>query len=99
MGIAVEGVGHVVLKVRDLDEAIGFFSGRARARRVRPHRSGSGAMGPVHGRAPPRHRPAGGRPGRPPARPGDVGLFHVALKIGEGLDALRARATISRRVG
>ena len=39
MGIAVEGVGHVVLKVRDLDEALGFLPGRARARR--------GGRGPI----------------------------------------------------
>jgi catechol 2,3-dioxygenase len=91
MGIAVEGVGHVVLKVRDLDEALGFYRDVLGLAEVARTDLGRGTMAFLstgehhHDIALLEVGPDARRP-----EPGDVGLFHVALKIGEDLDTLRA---------
>lgn len=96
MGISVEGVGHVVLKVRDLERSVAFYrdvlglkevarySGKATLR-VGATMAFFSATGANH------HDVAllEVGPGAP-APPSDaVGLYHVALKIGDRLDDLR----------
>lgn len=91
MGIAVEGVGHVVLKVADLERATEFYVGVLGLTEVARTDLGNGTMaflstGQHHHDigllevGPDARRPSGD----------DIGLFHVALKIGDDLDALRA---------
>jgi catechol 2,3-dioxygenase len=91
MGLAVEGVGHVVLKVSDLERALGFYGGVLGLTEVARTDFGSGPMAFL---STGRHHhdigllEVGADARRPTAR--DIGLFHVALKIGDDLDALRA---------
>jgi catechol 2,3-dioxygenase len=88
MAIAIRNIGHVVLKVRDLDRAVAFYRDVLGLREVARFRermvffsAGSNhhdlavlAVGP-----------------NAPLPPSDaVGLYHVALKIGDRLDDLRA---------
>ena len=83
----VRGVGHVVLKVRDLDRAAGFYTGVLGLREVArfPGRMVFFSAGANH------HDLAVLAVGADaPAPPdGAVGLAHVALKIGDSLEALR----------
>jgi len=88
MAISVKHVGHVVLKVRDLDRSAAFYRDILGLKEVARYRgvmaffsAGSNhhdlavlAIGP-EGQAAPRDA---------------VGLYHVALKIGDHLDDLRA---------
>ena len=88
MGINPRGVGHVVLKVRDLDRSARFYREVIGLKEVARYRdrmvffSATGAnhhdlalleVGP-HASAP---------------APDGVGLYHVALKIGDRIDDLR----------
>lgn len=91
MAIDVEGVGHVVLKVTDLDTALGFYCGALGLTEVARADFGAGPMAFLSSG---RHHhdialvEVGADARRPEAS--DIGLFHVALKIGDDLDALRA---------
>ena len=89
MSIRVERVGHVVLKVRDLGRAVAFYTGVLGLREV-------GRYGPdmvffsANGS---NHHDLAVQEVGPQARaadPGAVGLVHVALKVGNSLDRLRA---------
>lgn len=90
MAIKVERVGHVVLKVRDLERSARFYRDVlglkevARATFGRPMAFFS--TGQNH------HDIAVLEvgPDAPSTQPGGVGLYHVALKIGNSLDDLRA---------
>jgi catechol 2,3-dioxygenase len=99
MGIAVEGVGHVVLKVSDLERALEFYVGDLGLNEVARADFGSGTM--VFLSTGHNHHDIGllevGAEARRPER-SDIGLFHVALKIGDDLDALRsAKAHLEAR--
>jgi catechol 2,3-dioxygenase len=85
--VKIEGVGHVVLKVRDLERSVGFYAGVLGLREVGrfPGRMVFFSAGSNH------HDVAvlsvGSHAPAPPQQA--VGLAHVALKIGDSLDALR----------
>jgi catechol 2,3-dioxygenase len=97
MAISVERVGHVVLKVRSLERAVPFYRDVLGLKEVARFggqatlRSGVrmvffSATGENH------HDLALLEVGAdaPAAAPNAVGLYHVALKIGDSLDDLRA---------
>ena len=89
MAINPKGVGHVVLKVRDLDRSARFYReviGLNEVARYRDRRVFFSATGANH------HDLAlleVGAQASAPA-PDAVGLYHVALKIGDRIDDLRA---------
>jgi catechol 2,3-dioxygenase len=91
MSIDVWGVGHVVLKVTDLDRALEFYCTTLGLSEVARADFGDGPMAFLSSG---RHHhdiglvEVGGGARRPAGS--DVGLYHVALKIGEDLDTLRA---------
>ena len=88
MAINVQGVGHVVLKVRNLERAVQFYGTVLGLKEV--GRLGTKMVffsaGTNH------HDLAVLEVGAGAALPerGAVGLYHVALKIGDDLEALRA---------
>jgi catechol 2,3-dioxygenase len=89
MSIQIERVGHVVLNVRELSRAVAFYAGLLGLREVGrygAHMVFFSADGTNH------HDIALFElgPQARPADPGAVGLVHVALKIGNSLDELRA---------
>ena len=89
MAINVRGVGHVVLKVRDLDRSAKFYRdviGLKEVARFQGRMVFFSATGQNH------HDLAllGVGPGAPGPQEEGVGLYHVALKIGNSLDELRA---------
>ena len=95
MAIRIRGVGHVVLKVRDLERARWFYGevlglrevGRLQDRMI------FFSAGENHHDLAVLH--VGETAPRPPANA--VGLYHVALKIGDSLDELReAKAQLER---
>jgi catechol 2,3-dioxygenase len=91
MGISVERVGHVVLKVSDLTTALPFYRDALGLTEVATADFGDGTMvflstGNTHHDIGLVEVGAGAR--RPEG--GDIGLYHVALRIGDDLDALRA---------
>ena len=83
----IQGVGHVVLKVRDLDRVGGLLCGRARAQGGGPAPGPHGVL--LGGPESPRPRRHGRRADAPSPPDKAVGLAHVALKIGDSLDLLR----------
>ena len=90
MPIQVRGVGHVVLKVRDLERAAAFYRdviGLTEVARLPQMKMAFfSATGANH------HDLAVLEVGRDAAAPARaaVGLYHVALKIGDRLEDLRA---------
>ena len=88
----IEGVGHVVLKVRDLDRAAAFYAGVLGLKEVGrfPERMAFFSAGTNH------HDLAVMSVGQDAPSPPDkaVGLAHVALKIGDSLDLLREAKTV-----
>ena len=89
MPISVQRVGHVVLNVRELAPAIAFYRGVLGLREVGRYQHNMvffSATGENHHDLALREVGAQAR-----AADGDaVGLCHVALKIGDSLDVLRA---------
>lgn len=83
----IQGVGHVVLKVRDLDRSAGFYAGVLGLKEVArfPGRMVFFSAGSNH------HDLAVLAVGADaPSQPDHgVGLAHVALKIGDSLETLR----------
>jgi len=91
VGISIAGVGHVVLKVSDLERSVPFYRDVLGLTEVTRRNFGDGAMsfmsnGQHH------HDIALVEVGADARRPDatDIGLYHVALKIGDDLDVLRA---------
>jgi catechol 2,3-dioxygenase len=89
-GIKIEGVGHVVLKVSDVERSLGFYRDVLGLTEVARMSLGEAPMvflstGANH------HDVALLEVGAEARRPdrSDIGLFHVALKIGDDLDTLR----------
>ena len=87
MPIAVSKVGHVVLRVRDLDAALAFYAGVLGLKEVARHDFGEGPMaflstGNSH------HDIALVEAGTTTGSGEPGGLHHVALKVGESLDDL-----------
>jgi catechol 2,3-dioxygenase len=89
--VDIQGVGHVVLKVTDLERALGFYRDALGLTEVAREDFGDGTM--VFLSTGRRHHDVGlvevGADARRPAGT-DVGLYHVAFKIGDDLDVLRA---------
>lgn len=89
MSIRVQRVGHVVLKVRSLERAVAFYRdvlGLREVARFRGNMVFFSATGESH------HDLALLEVGDDAPSPGRdaVGLFHVALKIGDRLEELKA---------
>jgi len=99
MSIDVMGVGHVVLKVSDLDRALDFYSTTLGLSEVARQDFGDGTM--VFLSSGRNHHDIGlvevASDARRP-QGSDIGLYHVALKIGDDLHALReAKARLEER--
>lgn len=90
MAIKVRNVGHVVLKVRDAERAARFYRDVLGLKEVA--RASFGRPMVFFSTGDNHHDVAVMEVGPDAAqpRPGDVGLYHVALRIGTTLDELRA---------
>jgi catechol 2,3-dioxygenase len=88
MAINVQGVGHVVLKVRSLERAVQFYGNVLGLKEV----GRLGAKMAFFSAGTNHHDLAVLEVGAGATLPdrGAVGLYHVALKIGNDLEALRA---------
>ena len=91
MPIAVSKVGHLVLRVRDLDRALGFYTSVLGLREVARHDFGEGPMaflssGNSH------HDIALVETGAAGMSPGNA-LHHFALKVGDSITDLAAVRT------
>jgi catechol 2,3-dioxygenase len=94
----IQHIGHVVLKVSELDRAVAFYRDALGMQEVGRYGSDMvffSASGKNH------HDLAIQGLGTGAAKPSDnyTGLSHVALKIGDGLDALRAAKAHLERAG
>jgi catechol-2,3-dioxygenase len=90
MGIRVERVGHVVLKVRDLERSARFYRDVIGLREVaRGHFGGPMAFFSATGESHHDLAVLEVGAGAPAAPSGGVGLAHVALRIGTDLATLR----------
>jgi catechol 2,3-dioxygenase len=89
-GISIQGVGHVVLKVSDAERSLAFYRDVLGLTEVARMPVGDRSM--VFLSTGSNHHDIAllevGPDARRPAR-SDIGLFHVAFKIGEDLDTLR----------
>ena len=92
MAIRVEGVGHVVLKVRDLERATAFYRDAIGLTEVARMQIPAGRMAFFSASGGNHHDLAVLEvgPDAPPTPANAVGLFHVAFKIGNDVEALRA---------
>lgn len=90
--IAIERVGHVVLKVRSLERSVPFYRDVLGLREVARLTGRMGQMVFFSATGENHHDLALLEVGADAPRPDPraVGLYHVAFKIGDGLDALRA---------
>lgn len=89
MPIAVSKVGHVVIKVSNLDTALDFYAGVLCLQEVARRDFGEGSMvflstGNSH------HDLGLVQAGTAASREGTLGLHHVALKVGDSLTELAA---------
>ncbi|MDP2762874.1 MAG: VOC family protein [Sideroxyarcus sp.] len=84
----IKALGHVVLKVGDLERSAAFYRDILGMREVARHNDAMAffTLGSNH------HDLGLLQIGTdsPPADPGTVGLYHVAFKVGDSLDELRA---------
>ncbi|GAB1234857.1 VOC family protein [Ferrigenium sp. UT5] len=84
----IKALGHIVLKVGNLERSIAFYRDTLGMKEVARYRDAMAffTLGDNH------HdlglMQLGANP--PPADPGAVGLYHVAFKVGDSLDELRA---------
>lgn len=84
----IHALGHVVLKVRDLEQSVIFYRNVLGMKEVARYRDAMAffSLGDNH------HDLGLIQLGAqaPEADPGSVGLYHVAFKVGDSLDELRA---------
>lgn len=88
---AIHAIGHIVLKVRDLERAAAFYRDVLGMREVMRYR---GAMAFFSFGS--NHHDLGllqVGPHAPDPAPNAVGLYHAAFKVGDSLDELRAWKT------
>ncbi len=91
MAVVIRSLGHVVLKVRDLDQASAFYRDVLGLTEVARDPSDCMAFFVAAGSG--NHHDlalVAVGPEAPPTPPDAVGLAHVAFKVGDGLDDLRA---------
>jgi catechol-2,3-dioxygenase len=90
MTIKIRNVGHVVLKVRDIERSARFYRDVLGLKEVA--RGNFGRPMAFFSTGDNHHDVAVLEvgPDAPPTPPGGVGLYHVALRIGTTLDELRA---------
>ena len=91
MAISVKKVGHVVLKVRDLERSVAFYRDVIGLKEVaRGEFAAKMAFFSATGENHHDLAVAEVGPDAPDAPADAVGLYHIALKIGDSLDDLRA---------
>jgi catechol 2,3-dioxygenase len=94
--ITIERVGHVVLKVRSLERSVPFYRDVLGLREVARLGGRMGSMVFFSATGENHHDLAllEVGPAAPRPDPGAVGLYHVAFKIGDRLEALRAARAV-----